>query len=339
MADINILRQIATTQKSETQEEEGAIDLVSQKSMEEIDNFLLYSQDMEPSKRYVKLENIIKTLNITPSNREEIYDTLDALHPVSKKRSKEQRREKWINSVNKISNDIDRESKIQNDFNSLPLELLPEAQNRFMSLQKKGANQEFEQSRISQVLDASNILDQNKWEDLDIEVSTESHVRNFLKLYGSGMTDDIYIVNGQLSFPGPNGDQPAYVLPESQDIHDNFILWNDIAPKARDKFSKIQEKGRKVKQQRKQDSLMSIYDNRDKIPEDIIPSLTLDVALTQKSPAKFLRRAISERVEASMKRGEISSYKDIVTNYIMEQNKIESILIERMKANGITDFS
>jgi len=308
--------------------------MVSNKTVDSIDKFLVNSDKIEPYQRYVRYEEFIKTLDVNSDNRDIIYDTLHQLHPESPKRSKETQAFNVIDTINSRETDRDKKDYIRDNFNSFPPEVLEEVQKLFLSLERKVINKDFEKARVGQVLEAKNILDQNTWKGLDPDKSLEAHTRSFLKLYGHGLTEKIYITNGDISFASPEGSSPGYVLPDTDNVLDNFVLWNDIAPYARKKLKPHLDKSREEAKVKEIEVAEELYANVLSLPEDVKSGVLIDYAINQENPGGALQQGMRKIVESKIKEGSITTFRDIVDAYMAEQTNIERILIERINSYG-----
>jgi len=270
--------------------------------------------------------------NISSENRDEIYETLHMIHPVSKKASQESLKGSFLSSLNGLESPTEKEQYIQDNFYQFPSEMIPELQDIFLGLRRKNAGKDFERARIAMSLEVGNLLQGIQWEGLDGSKSIESHLRSFLKAYDHSLMESVSVDdNGDISFASPEGRRPAYVLPETEDLTDRFIFWNDLAPIIRKSLKTPLEKSRMYARSQERESTEKLYNSLHKLPTDVVPSVVVDYALNQKDPSKAILKSLKQQVNTRVNNGEASSFKDIARIYVEEQGRVEHVLAERMR--------
>ena len=332
---IDKLRELATNKKKSSEIPITATDVLNSKHAETAYKYLDSLEKVDNSKAYVLFHDKLKTLSVTGDTKEELYGALHSLHPESAEASMASIKDSFIKDINSKQTDTEKESHIRNNFRFYPNFALPDIQRVFFNYQRKITAKDYERSAIAQTLDVGNLLPTWKFEGLDTEKSDEAHTRAILNLYHHGLTENIKVVDGNISFPYRDGYRPAYILPDPVDIMDGFIQWNDLAPLVRKKVSSSLGKRRQELQDEEKAVTESLYDSMDRIPKRTRGNIAVDYAMYKENPVKSLQYSVYRAVDTRLKSGELNSYSDIVRAYMEEQQEIVGILAERMDGHGI----
>jgi hypothetical protein len=306
----------------------------SLKALDDMYQFALSTDGMEPSKRYVFFRSEMSKWDIGMDNRDEAYDLLHSLHPVSKKSSKELVRNDTKDMIASLKNSKDVLGYIQDNYYSLDPDLSEDLEIIYQDIQRKDVAKSLEDGRLGATFEFGKLINK-RWEGLDAGRAVRVYARDAVKLFFYNLLGSAFVNSrGDLSFPGPNGETAAHTLPDISDPIDRFVGDNDLMQMAIAMFKTPIERSREEAKKSQKRLTQETHERLMDIPDDIRPNVIIDNAHYSQNPAQSIRDSIETIVSKRIKQGETRSFKDIATLYVIEQQRIEKTLIERTQGYG-----
>ena len=306
----------------------------SLKALDDMYQFALSTNGMEPSKRYVFFRSEMSKWDIGMDNRDEAYDLLHSLHPVNKKASRELVRNDTNDTISSMKNSKDVLGYIQDNYYSLDPYMSEDIERVYQNIQRKDVAKSMQDGRLGATFEFGKLVNK-PWSGLDAGRAKQVYARDSVKLFFHGLLQNAFISErGDLSYPGPEGATPANTLPDISDPIDRFIGDNDLMKIAVDMFNTPMEKSREAAKESQKRLTQETHKRLMDIPDDIRPNVIIDNAQYAQDPVKSIRDSIETVVSKRIKQGETRSFKDIATLYVREQQLIEKTLIERTQGYG-----
>jgi hypothetical protein len=303
----------------------------SQEALNKVDEFKMHNADMDPARKYSKLFGLIEDLHIDDDNRDYLYQELHTMHPVSEQKSKEFVTNHFGDSLSSLPPE-EMKGYIQDNFKRFPTDMMREVQDVFLGLKAKDAAKDFERARIGVYAEVRNLLESRSWDGLDPSKSVDAHARSFLKIYDNDLANIAEVHNGNLSFSTGSGLTPAYVLKETNNLDSKFIYENDLMPIIREHIKPALDKGRQAAIKGEVELSKKLFDNINNLPKDTRHNVILDYAFTTNKPLEVIQGSMYSTVQRRIKNKEIKSYKDIISAWREEHNKIQNTLLKRIKS-------
>lgn len=329
---LNKLLQIATQKKDTarpTYESPSSL-----KTLDDMYNFALSTEGMEPSKRYARTLRESENWDITIDNRDEISSFIDHLHPYGPKGSQDFLRKELDKTLQGFSNPKDIIGWTQDNYYRVHPSLTGELEEVYQNIQRQTSAKSIEDGRLGAVFEFGKLVNK-KWDNVDGGRATRSYAREAVKMFFYGVLDKASVNSrGDLTFPGPEGGAASMTLPDISDPIDRFIADNDLMKIAEEAFKPSVNKSREAAKASQRLLTEATYERLSEVPSDIQPNVIVDYAMYSKNPAKSIRDSITKIVSRKVELGQTKSYKDIATAYVTEQRKIEKTLVERINGYG-----
>ena len=319
---------------NDTVKKESSESPSSLKALDDMYNFAISTEGMEPSKRYIFFRSEMNKWDIGMDNRDEVYALLHSLHPISKEASKEFIKNDTKDTMASMKNSKDVLGYIQDNYYTLDPEMSGEIEEIYQNLQRKDVAKSIEDGRLGATFEFGKLINK-QWDGLDSGRAVHVYARDAVKLFFHNLLGKAFInARGDLCFAGPNGETAAHTLPDISDPIDRFIGDNDLKKIAIDIFKTPIERSREAAKESQKRLTKETHDRLLDIPDDIRPNVIIDNAQYAKDPVKSIRDSIETVVSKRIKEGETRSFKDIATLYVREQQRIEKTLIERTEGYG-----
>jgi hypothetical protein len=288
--------------------------------------FMAESENLPTAERFSKFEERMSSYKFTRNNVDSYYEDWKYLFPGTEQEADQYAFDKLNHEMDTLpGGDAALGDWIQQKLPSIPTNWHGSLADKFVRIREKGANKEYERTRITSILQSKRAQAGILEKFMDPDKSVDSHVRSLVKAQTAGLIDTIDLdEDGDYTILTPNGRVKANTLPEDTDPVSSFLTYHDTSQAIRKSVEAQHSESARIRRDTSDRATGELRKKLTDIPREFQANIIADWADMKggDDPADFMRGGIREVVSKTIEGGGVSSPDELIWEYMNIRDEV-----------------